>query len=84
MDEVASSGDAAALTRAIINLAATFGLDTIAEGIEHADQLERLRDLGCQFGQGFHLARPLDEDQLVALLQARQSAAPQPAESNIA
>jgi EAL domain-containing protein (putative c-di-GMP-specific phosphodiesterase class I) len=70
VDEVASSGDAAALARAIIDLAATFGLDTVAEGIEHADQLERLRDLGCQFGQGFHLARPLDEDGLVALLQA--------------
>ncbi len=84
VDEVASSGDAAALARAIIDLAATFGLDTVAEGIEHADQLERLRDLGCQFGQGFHLARPLDKDELVALLRARHSATPQPAERSIA
>jgi EAL domain-containing protein (putative c-di-GMP-specific phosphodiesterase class I) len=33
---------------------------TIAEGIETETQLERLRDLGCDLGQGFLLGRPID------------------------
>src|SRR6266540_4339408 len=78
VDEVASSPDAAALTQAIIDLAATFGLDTVAEGIEQLDQLQRLRELGCQHGQGYYFAKPLDEEQLAALLDAQQPLAPQP------
>src|SRR6266536_1091351 len=78
VDEVASSPDAAALTQAIINLATTFGLATVAEGIEQPDQLQRLRELGCQHGQGYYFAKPLDEEQLAALLDAQQPLAPQP------
>ena len=77
VDEVASSPDAAALTQAVIELATTFGLATVAEGIEQLDQLERLRDLGCQLGQGYYFARPLDAEQLAGLLHARQELAPQ-------
>ena len=47
-----------ALVATIISLASTLGLDTVAEGIESARQVERLIDLGCVHGQGFHLARP--------------------------
>ena len=78
VDEVAHSADAAALAQAIVNLAGTFGLATVAEGIEQLDQLERLRDLGCQLGQGYYFAKPLDEKQLAALLHTRPSLAPQP------
>jgi len=77
VDEVASSPDAAALTQAVIELATTFGLATVAEGIEQLDQLERLRDLGCQLGQGYYFAKPLDAEQLAGLLHARQELAPQ-------
>jgi len=77
IDEVASSPDAAALTHAIINLATTFGLATVAEGIEQLDQLQRLRDLGCQHGQGYYFAKPLDEEQLAALLHTPQRLTPQ-------
>ncbi len=51
-----------AYLRSITDLAAALSIDTIAEGIEHPHQLESLRALGCAFGQGFHLARPLDPD----------------------
>jgi len=77
IDEVASSPDAAALTHAIIQMATTFGLTTVAEGIEQPDQLQRLRDQGCQHGQGYYFAKPLDEEQLTALLHAPQALAPQ-------
>jgi predicted signal transduction protein with EAL and GGDEF domain len=39
-------------------LGRTLGLAIIAEGIEEQGQLERLRGLGCEFGQGYLFARP--------------------------
>ena len=48
-----------ALTEAIVRLGQTMHLQTVAEGIEEAGQLEALRAFGCEFGQGFYLARPL-------------------------
>ena len=56
------------LVRAIIDLAEALGLDVVAEGIERADQLGPLRQLGCRYGQGFLFSRPLDADGLGALL----------------
>ncbi len=76
VDEVASSPDAAALAQAIINLATTFGLATVAEGIEQLDQLQRLHELGCQHGQGYYFAKPLDDQQLAALLHTQQPLTP--------
>jgi len=49
-----------AFAAAIIALARTLGLRVIAEGIEQAGQAERLHQLGCEMGQGFHLGRPVD------------------------
>ncbi|MCV0403844.1 MAG: EAL domain-containing protein [Chloroflexi bacterium] len=49
-----------ALVRSVIQLGAAMGLFTVAEGIEDQHQLERLRELGVSYGQGYLLARPLD------------------------
>jgi diguanylate cyclase (GGDEF)-like protein/PAS domain S-box-containing protein len=48
------------IVRSTIALAHSLGLHVIAEGIEHAGQLRRLRTLGCEYGQGFLFSRPLD------------------------
>ncbi len=53
---LAQSDDA--IVRAILDLASALDLEVIAEGVETADQLERLRELGCQGSQGFFFARP--------------------------
>ncbi len=53
-----------AVARTIISLSDTLQLSTIAEGIENADQVPTLENLGCKFGQGFYFARPLSEAQL--------------------
>jgi diguanylate cyclase (GGDEF)-like protein len=57
-----------AVAAAVAQLAGTLGLGAVAEGIETAEQLERLRDLGYRLGQGFYMARPLPADQVAALL----------------
>jgi predicted signal transduction protein with EAL and GGDEF domain len=48
-----------AVVRTVIELGRALRLQTVAEGIEDADQLAVLRRLGCHLGQGYHLARPL-------------------------
>jgi diguanylate cyclase (GGDEF)-like protein len=48
------------IVRAIVTLAQSIDMDTIAEGIETPEQLEQLRMLGCGFGQGYWFSRPLD------------------------
>ncbi len=57
-----------AFAHAIVALGQTLGLRIVAEGIEEPGQLERLRDLGCEFGQGFLFARPVSAEHLARLL----------------
>ena len=45
------------------------GLDVIAEGVETENQLLQLKDLGCQFGQGYLFSRPLNAEAAGALLR---------------
>jgi diguanylate cyclase (GGDEF)-like protein len=56
------------LAPAIITLARTLGLDTIAEGIENEAELDVLRELGCERGQGFYFAAPRDSRGIEQLL----------------
>jgi EAL domain-containing protein (putative c-di-GMP-specific phosphodiesterase class I) len=62
--------DAAVIVGAVIGLAHSLGLKVIAEGIEHVDQLQHLRDLDCEFGQGNYFSAPIPADDLGAWLQA--------------
>jgi diguanylate cyclase len=61
------------IVAAILSLAESLGLDTIAEGIETEEELERLRALGCAKAQGYLFARPLHPDALVDWLSSRQA-----------
>jgi diguanylate cyclase (GGDEF)-like protein/PAS domain S-box-containing protein len=58
------------LASAVLGLGQTFDLEVIAEGIEHGEQASRLRELGCETGQGFYFARPMTCDGLVEFLDA--------------
>ena len=57
------------LAPAIIQLAQTLGLRTVAEGVEHPGQLLRLRNLGCDLVQGFLLHRPQTAHSISELLE---------------
>jgi len=64
-----------AVARAVIQLARALGLNTVAEGIESAEQAAVLRDLGYTLGQGYHLARPMNAEGVSQLLARQQAMA---------
>jgi EAL domain-containing protein (putative c-di-GMP-specific phosphodiesterase class I) len=66
------------IIRAVVSLAAGLRMDVTAEGIETVDQLNRLKDLSCEFGQGFYFHRPLTLEQAGALMRSGGIAAPTP------
>ena len=62
---------APSMARTIILLAHSLEMDVVAEGVETAEDLETLQVLGCDFVQGFHVARPMPADQAEAWLRER-------------
>ncbi len=60
--------DCLIITRAIINLGHELGLKAVAEGVESADALEKLVQLGCDAAQGYHIGRPAPATAVQALL----------------
>jgi len=68
---VGGNGSNVLLVETILMIARNLGLECVAEGIETPEQLEHLKALGCEFGQGYLLGRPLVEaDFLKRLMQA--------------
>jgi EAL domain-containing protein (putative c-di-GMP-specific phosphodiesterase class I) len=61
-------GRSAQLVHAIVALAKNLGVKVVAEGVETREQLAALRGLGCDFGQGYLFAEPLDETAAESLL----------------
>jgi diguanylate cyclase (GGDEF)-like protein/PAS domain S-box-containing protein len=58
VSRMAESQETSGIVKTIIGLAGDLHMDVIAEGVETREQLVRLRDLGCQYGQGFYFGRP--------------------------
>ena len=69
IDNLGSGGAEDRLMAVILRLGTALDLTTVAEGVEEPAQLERLRELGCDFAQGYHLGRPLDARAVDELLQ---------------
>ena len=61
--------DSAVIVNSIIDLGHNLGLKVIAEGIENARTMEMLKAKGCDFGQGFLMARPMTAEELTAWLE---------------
>jgi predicted signal transduction protein with EAL and GGDEF domain len=69
-----TGGPGAVIATTSIRLAHDLGLRVVAEGVETQEQLDRLRELGCDVAQGFLLARPLPPEQVPAHVRARSAA----------
>lgn len=68
IDQIGTTTRATALVRAIVDLAHSLGLITVAEGVERPEQAERLRQMGCFLGQGWYFARELDVEHATVAL----------------
>ena len=68
VSEITSSGDDAPIVAAIVAMAHSLQLTTVAEGVETSEQLACLHQHGCEEVQGYLLSRPLPGDRLLQLL----------------
>jgi diguanylate cyclase (GGDEF)-like protein len=64
-----------AIANAIVSLGKTLGVSVIAEGVETAEQLDYLRNIGCPYGQGYYFAASIDPDTINSLFAARRNPA---------
>ncbi len=70
IQDIITDSDDSAIVTALITMAQSLKLNVIAEGVETADQLQRLRELGCERTQGFLQGRPMPQQEITALLLA--------------
>ncbi|MBL8348832.1 MAG: EAL domain-containing protein [Burkholderiaceae bacterium] len=68
----------AAVVRGIVQLGRSLGKDVVAEGIETPSQFDQLRDMGCDRGQGYLMARPMNAAQAATLLLQMQESSAHP------
>jgi EAL domain-containing protein (putative c-di-GMP-specific phosphodiesterase class I) len=61
-------GETQQIVHTIVTLARHLGMKVIAEGVETAGQVARLRQLGCQYAQGYFFSRPLNAEAAGALI----------------
>jgi diguanylate cyclase (GGDEF)-like protein/PAS domain S-box-containing protein len=81
--QMTNNSENAEIVRTIVTLARSLDMAVVAEGVETADQLRQLGDLGCDYGQGYLFSRPvgagpaaelLDDEQFSALTSYRDEA----------
>jgi EAL domain-containing protein (putative c-di-GMP-specific phosphodiesterase class I) len=68
LQDLTSRAEVQTLAQTIISMAGSLGFHCVAEGVEDADQLKLLCDLGCDVVQGFFLSRPIEQAALEQLL----------------
>jgi diguanylate cyclase (GGDEF)-like protein/PAS domain S-box-containing protein len=71
VSRIGKVNDNSAIIRTIISMAHELGLGLIAEGIETIEQLEFLKSLGCQSGQGYFFSKPVDGAEMTELISKR-------------
>ena len=71
--DIEQNNGAFSITRAIITLAKSLELETVAEGVENSTQIQILNDLGCDHIQGFYYSKPLDKADFMKMLKKGNS-----------
>ncbi|AFH66250.1 signal peptide protein [Paenibacillus mucilaginosus K02] len=72
IDDLVSAPHTRHIVKAMIVMAHSLNQRVVAEGVETAEQVEVLRELGCDAVQGYYYSRPLPEEELLAWLKARR------------
>ena len=70
INDIDTDRDKFELTRTIVNLACNLGMDMIAEGVETIEQVTRLTELKCEYGQGYFFSKPVTSEEAEALIAA--------------
>ena len=68
VDDIASSADSSALVSAILSMAQSLSLGSVAEGVETEEQAARLIEQGCDEIQGFLISPPVSADEFIRFL----------------
>lgn len=79
VQQMAENNENAEIVRTIITLAKNLHMDVTAEGIETVEQLEMLRALGCEHGQGYLFAKPMEAHAAFQLITEHTAKTPLPA-----
>lgn len=72
IQDLMTDSDDLAIVTAVITMARSLNLKVIAEGVETAEQLQRLRELGCERAQGYLLGRPMPPNEITARIRAQE------------
>ena len=73
IDKMSREGEGGEIVKAIFKLGQALSKEVYAEGIETSAQLALLRELGCEFGQGFLLSRPVNAERAGGILAANDN-----------
>ncbi len=65
MQDLTVDEDARVLVSAMIAIGRSFGMRTVAEGVEHEEELAVLAELGCDYAQGYVVGRPMPADRFM-------------------
>ncbi len=74
VQEIAETSDSVAIIHAVAALGASLGMTTTAEGVETAEQLEKIREHGCAEVQGYYFSRPIPNTEIARLLHKHLAA----------
>jgi EAL domain-containing protein (putative c-di-GMP-specific phosphodiesterase class I) len=69
IDGVPLENDDVQITKTIISIAKTLGLKVLAEGVETKEQLDFLKNEGCDYYQGYYYSNPISADEFKTLLK---------------
>ena len=68
VNQLSDTINSSAVIRSVVNIAASLGMETTAEGIETVEQLASLRALGCDHGQGYLFSRPVSQADISSIV----------------
>ncbi len=81
--DISSDNDDVAIVEAVLGLGRHFNMKVVAEGIEDEEQLQFLKDQGCDLAQGFYISKPLELKAYISWLQSWPHGIQREASSNI-